>query len=120
MDKQNIDEISPFQEDVFNLDKVAEEDLDARKLQIKTVCADYQEVFGTPAGQRVLWDLFEQTGLFSPFEQYNATAYAMIAKRQIGLYILAANGFSPDPLSLAKLIKSLMGAKGMSNTEVNI
>jgi len=120
VDNQSIDEISDFQEDVFKLDKVKKEGIEKRRLQIKNVCADYQEVFGTPAGQRVLWDLLEQTGVFAPFEQYNAAAYAMIAKRQIGLYILAANGFSPDPVNLTKLIKALMGAKGMSNIEVHV
>lgn len=71
---------------------------------------DYQHVFlGSDEGQRVLWDLLDQTYLFFPYEQQNASAYSKEGRREIGLYLLAAIGFRPDSGSLANMARLLMG-----------
>ncbi len=96
-----------WQSKIFNLDRLKKEDAETRKRKLDSLRRDYQQVFSSPAGQRVFWDLLEQTYVFYPYEQYNASAYGKEGRRELGLYILAATGFSPDANSLLKLMKSL-------------
>lgn len=82
-----------------------------KKEQLRNLQRDYREVFGTPAGNRVFFDLLNQTYIFHPFEQQNASAYAKEGKRELGLYLLGCVGFSDDSDGLTRLILMLK-AKG--------
>lgn len=107
MDDKSISDGLFWKDQIFGLDKVDKAQQEERRRLLEKRCADYKEVFSTPAGQRVFWDLMEQTNVFMPFMQQNAGAYVKEGRRELGLYLLAAFGFTPDPGSLAKLAMSL-------------
>lgn len=106
MDDSQLDD---WQEDVFNLGKKQKERVKKSAEEFRQLLRDYQYVFSGPRGQRVFWDLLDQSYMFFPYEQHNASSYVKEGRREIGLYLLAAVGFRPDPSGLAMLAKSLMG-----------
>jgi len=115
-----MQEFENWEEDIFNLGKASADRLRKDGQKLKDLLRDYQTVFGTEAGQRVLWDLLDQTYVFYPYQQYNASSYGKEGRREIGLYLLAAIGFRPDPAGLSMLTRSLMNiikAKMEANDE---
>ena len=90
--------------DIFEeIETGSEKRSDQRKNEILKLQDDYRAIFGTPAGVRVLFDLFEKSYIFAPFGQQNAQAYAKEGKRELGLYLLSMIGFQSNPNQLSKL-----------------
>lgn len=75
--------------------------------ELRAMSMRYQRVFSGHDGQTVLWDILEQTYLFFPYLQQNAGSYVKEGRREIGLFLLARMGFTPDPNSLRRLAESL-------------
>jgi len=98
-------DISKWKLDAFGLNKLAEDERKKKTDELRQREHDYQAVFGTEAGQRVFWDMIEQTYVFQPYFHQNASAYVKEGRREIGLYLLASVGFTPDAQSLSRLVE---------------
>ncbi len=106
-----------WHEKIFGLDKEKEENIESRRIEIQKLQKAYQSVFGTPEGQKVFWDLLDQTYMFYPFEQENAGSYKKEGRREMGLYLLACCGFTKDANGLASLARMLQGQIGRAPKE---
>lgn len=76
-----------------DIDKLHEEQDEKKKVQLRQWKMDFEDVFtGTPQGRRVLWWLMHETFVFRSFTQYNASAYAVLAKQELGQDIMSVLG----------------------------
>lgn len=94
------------------------------KAQEDQLLRAYQDLFlGSPEGQLVLWDLLNQCHVFREFGQYNAGAYALEGKREIGLelmrrvYLYDKLG-GPGPGKMQEIISSIISADKIQVTKV--
>jgi len=95
-------------EPLFEADirKLNEEEEEMRKIELRRWEEDFKEVLtSTPAGRRILWWLMHQTKVFqSGPPQFNASAYGVLAKQEIGNDIIFVIGAE-------KLLESLVQVK---------
>lgn len=67
---------------------------DGQEEQARRLRLDYQAVFGTPTGKRVLHDLMGQTAFFEEAFTGNSRAFYLQGKQAIGRYLLKQMGVS--------------------------
>lgn len=104
MDQTLFSQDEPLFESDFR--KLNAEEEEMRKLELRRWQEDFKEVLtGTPAGRRVLWWLMSQTHMFqSGPPQFNASAYGVLAKQELGNDIIFVIGAE-------KLLESLILVK---------
>jgi hypothetical protein len=88
-----------FSTDIEKIKKMNDEERKARLLRWKNDFVDTLCI--TPHGRRVLWFLIFETYVFRKYGQYNAGAYAMEGKRELGQDII-------DVIGPEKLLESLI------------
>jgi len=74
-------------EPLFQADfaKLNAEEAEKHKIELRRWKEDFKDTFTTTAhGRRVLWWLIHETHMFRSCTQFNAGAYAVLAKQQIG------------------------------------